>query len=236
MKTMRNRLWWRTIGLAAALLAGLPVLTATSAHAQGVRPPELNVQYHRAETAWKSGASVLEVKARIDRVLEALPDDVEALKLRAQALLKMDRPEEALVDVRRAVELRPKDGEAHLILCEAARRTGDAEGAEHALEAASALALDDAALHIRLSWNAVLLEKLDKAESFARVAMASDPDEAAAYYQLARVFVLKQQPEAAATVLLNGLNASLLDPVAITADTVLVHVVDHPDLRARLGK
>ena len=229
---MRESPWLKTMLLAAALLAG-PI---TWAEAQVVRPPELNVQYHRAETAWKSGASVLEVKARVDRVLEALPNDVEALKLRAQALLKMNRNEEALIDARRAVRLRPKDGEAHLILCEAARRNGDVDGAERALDAASALALDDAALHIRLSWNAVLLEKLDKAESFARVAMASDPDEAAAYYQLARVFVLKQQPEAAATVLLNGLNASILDPVAITADTVLVHVADHPNLRSLLGK
>ena len=229
---MRNRPWCKLLLLAAVVLAG----PLTWAQAQAVRPPELNVQYHRAETAWKSGASVLEVKARVDRVLEALPNDVEALKLRAQALLKMNRHEEALADVRRAVRLRPKDGEAHLILCEAARLNGDTERAERALEAASALALDDAALHIRLSWNAVLLGKLDKAESFARVAMASDPDEAAAYYQLARVFVLKEQPEAAATVLLSGLNASLLDPVAITADTVLIHVVDHPDLRSLLGK
>ena len=229
---MRTRHWWNTLGLVAMLLA-VPLLEA---QAQGVRPQELNVQYHRAETAWKSGASVLEVKARVDRVLEALPNDVEALKLRAQALLKMDRVEEALVDARRAVRLRPKDGDAHLILCEAARRNGDADGAERALAAASELALDDAALHIRLSWNAVLLNKLDKAESFARVAIASDPDEAAAYYQLARVFVLKQQPEAAATVLLNGLNASILDPGVITADTVLIHVADHPDLRSRLEK
>ena len=229
---MYNRPWWKTWGLAVVLFAG----SVAGTQAQGVRPYELNVQYHRAETAWKSGASVLEVKARVDRVLEALPNDVEALKLRAQALLKMDRDKEALTDARRAVRLRPKDGEAHLILCEAARRNGDDEGAERALDAASELALDDAALHIRLSWNAVLLDKLNKAEAFARVAMASDPDEAAAYYQLARVFILQQQREAAATVLLNGLNASILDPGAITADTVLVHVVDHPALRPLLEK
>ena len=184
---MRTRYWLKALGLAAVLLAGSVVW----AQAQGVRPHELNVQYHRAETAWKSGASVLEVKARVDRVLEALPNDVEALKLRAQALLRMDRIEEALADARRAVRLRSKDGEAHLILCEAARRNGDLEGAERALDAASELVLDDAALHIRLSWNAMLLENYDKAEAFARVARASDPDEAAAYYQLARVFVLK---------------------------------------------
>lgn len=231
---MGNRYWWKIGGLVVVFFAGS--VTGAQAQAQGVRPHELNVQYHRAQTAWKSGASVLEVKARVDRVLEALPNDVEALKLRAQALLKMNRVEEALADARRAVHLRPKDGEAHLILCEAARRTGDIEGAEHALDAASELALDDAALHIRLSWNAVLLDKLDKAEAFARVAMASDPDEAAAYYQLARVFVLQHQREAAATVLLNGLNAALLDPGAITADTVLVYVVDHPSLRPLLEK
>jgi Flp pilus assembly protein TadD len=230
--TMRTRHPRKGVWLVIVLLAG----PLAGAQAQSARPPELNVQYHRAETAWKSGASVLEVKARVDQVLEALPDDVEALKLRAQALLKMERNEEALDDARRVVRLSPKDGEAHLILCEAARRNGDIEGAERALAAASELALDDAALHIRLSWNAVLLGNLDKAESFARVAMASDPNEAAAYYQLARVFILKRQPEEAVTVLLSGLNASILDADAVTADTVLVQVVDHPDLRSLLGR
>ena len=230
--TMRKRWLWTGILLGVALLPSLVI----SAQAQVVRPQELNVQYHRAETAWKSGASVLEVKARVDRVLEALPNDVEALKLRAQALLKLDRDAEALVDAQRAVALSPKDGEAHLILCEAARRNGDMALAEQELIAASELALDDAALHIRLSWNAVLLGRLDTAESFARVAMASDPDEAAAYYQLARVFVLKDQADAAATVLVNGLNASILDSGVISADTVLVRVVDHPDLRSLLQK
>lgn len=224
--------WWKKIGL-LILLCCSPVLAV---HAQVVRTPDLNVQYHRAETAWKSGASVLEVKARVDRVLDELPNDVEALKLRAQALMKLDRNEEALADARRAVRLSPKDGEAHLILSEAARRNDDPELAERSLEAASALALDDVALHIRLSWNAVLLNKLDKAEAFARVAMASDPDEAAAYYQLARVFVLKEQEDAAVTVLLNGLNASVLDRDVIASDTVLVRILDHPDLQARLQR
>ena len=52
----------------------------------------------------------------------------------------------------------------------------------------------------------------------------------------ARVFVLKAQSDAAATVLINGLNASLLDPDVIAADTVLVRVVDHPELRPLLDK
>lgn len=231
-ETMRTRWLWNGFLLAAVLLTS-PLL---SVHAQVVRPQDLNVQYHRAETAWKSGASVLEVKARIDRVLRELPDDIEALKLRAQVLLRLDRAAEAQADAQQAVALSPKDGEAHLILCEAARRNGDTALAEQALTAAAELALDDPELHIRLSWNAVLLGRLDTAESFARVAMASDPDEAAAYYQLARVFILKDQPDAAATVLINGLNTSLLDAGVIAADTILVHVVDHPGLRSLLEK
>ncbi|MFQ5571690.1 MAG: tetratricopeptide repeat protein [Rhodothermales bacterium] len=201
-----------------------------------VRTPELNMQYRRAETAWKSGASVLEVKARVDRVLKAFPDDVGALKLRAQALLKMNRDAEALVDARRAVALSPKDGKAHLLLCEAARRNGDMTLAEQALDAAAELDSDDPSLHIQLSWNAMMLGRLDKALSFARVAVASDPNEAAAYYQLARVFVLKNQPDDAATVLINGLNASIVDPGIIASDTVLVRVIGHPALHSMLPK
>ncbi len=229
--TMRADRIWSGLLLAVVLLGG-PALSAT---AQIKRSPEMNVQYHRAEAAWKSGASMLEAKARVDRVLQELPEDVEALKLRAQVLLALDRDAEALADARRAVTLRPDDGEAHLILCETARRNGDRVLAERALAAAAELVLDDAALHVRLSWNAVLLGKLDEAESFARIAMASGAEEPAAYYQLARVFILKNQAADAVTVLAGGLRASLLDPAAIAADTVLVRIADHPDLKPLLG-
>ncbi len=215
--------------------AGAGVLPGTSA-AQDRRTSELSIQFHRAETAWKSGASMLEAKARVDRVLDALPDDVDALKLRAQVLLAMDRPEEALADARRAVRLRPDDGEAHLILCEVARGRGDEALARRALDAAAALVLDDAALHVRLSWNAMLLGDLEKAESFARIARAADPEEAAAYYQLARVFILKEEPLSAATILSNGLNDNVLDPGAIRADSVLARITDHSMLRSLLNR
>lgn len=221
---------WTTISLVGLLLVGL----AGTAAAQ--RSPELNVQFHRAETAFRSGASMLEAKARVDRVLNVVPDDVEALKLRAEVLLELDRVDEALADARRAVRLRANDGEAHLILCEAARRSGDTALALRALDAAAALALDDAALHVKLSWNAVLLERLDEAEAFARVAWRAEPSLAAAHYQLARIFVLKNQPDAAASVLAGGLREALLDPGVIAADTVLTHVAEHPTLRALLNR
>lgn len=179
---------------------------------------------------------MLEAKARVDRVLQALPNDVEALKLRAHVLLDMGRVREALADARHAVQLSPKDGEARLILCEAARRDGDTLLAKRALDAAATLALDDGPLHVRLSWNAMLLGMLDKAEAFARIARARDPQDAAATYQLARVFVLQDKPDDAALILARGLGEARLDPQFITGDSVLVRLSDHPALRSLLDQ
>ncbi len=202
--------------------------------AQERRPPELDVQFNRAETAWKSGASVLEAKARVDRVLNQIPDDGEARKLRAQILMALDRPEEALFDARQAVKLQPQDGEAYLILSEAARFNGDRYLAIEALDAAAERVLEDADFHIRLSWNAALLGQLDRAEAYARIAHALDSTKAAAYYQLARVFVQKDQPSDAASILEKGLRSNLLDPNAIRQDTVLLRVAGHERLQGLL--
>lgn len=215
-------------GWVVLLFCSVAVMPLT---AQDRRPQDLDVQFHRAETAWKSGASVLEAKARVDRVLEELPDDGEARKLRAQVLMSMDRPEEALRDAREAVKIRPQDGEAYLILSEAARINGDHHLAVEALDAAAERVLEDADFHIRLSWNASLLGQDDRAEAFARIALALDSSKAAAYYQLARVFVRKHQDDAAASVLAKGLESDLLDPNAIRDDSILTQVVDHERLR-----
>lgn len=218
--------------LVMLLLIGSLVTTPSSA--QESRPPELDVQFNRAETAWKSGASVLEAKARVDRVLSSIPDDGEARKLRAQILMAMDRPHEALYDARQAVKLQPQDGEAYLILSEAARFNGDYHLAIEALDAAAERVLEDADFHIRLSWNAALLGQLDRAEAFARIALALDSTKAAAYYQLARVFIQKDQSGDAASILEKGLRNNLLDPTAIQKDTVLVRVAGHENLQELL--
>ena len=76
----------------------------SGAHAQDFRPPELNVQFHRARTAWSTGNSLLEAKARIDRVLAALPEDVEALKLRSSILADLGRDDTAFLDAAEAVK------------------------------------------------------------------------------------------------------------------------------------
>lgn len=225
---MKN-LWSVLIHLLVLMLLFLG--TAPESAAQSERPPELSMEYHRAEAAWRSGASLLEAKARLDRVLEERPDDFEARTLRAEVLLAMGRPEEALDDARRATQLVPESGRAHLIMAEAARLSSNLELAEEELDAAAEHLVDDAALHIRFSWNAALLGRLDQAEAFARIALALDEDSAAAYYQLARVFMLKKQPDQAAAILERGLRASLLNAGGITQDSVLTRVKDHPSLR-----
>lgn len=207
---------------------------ATPLMSQDRRPAELDVQFNRAETAWKSGASVLEAKARVDRVLNKIPDDGEARKLRAQILMALDRPEEALFDARQAVKLQPQDGEAYLILSEAARFNGDHHLAVEALDAAAERVLEDADFHNRLSWNAALLGQLDRAEAFARIALALDSTKAASYYQLARVFVRKDQIGDAAAILEKGLRNNMLDPSAIQKDTILVRTVGHENLQGLL--
>lgn len=198
--------------------------------AQDRRPPELDVQFHRAETAWKSGASILEAKARVDRVLTEIPDDGEARKLRAQILMAMDRRHEALFDAQEAVKIRPDDGEAYLVLSEAARMNGRDHLAVEALDAAAERVLEDAGFHIRLSWNATLLGQLDRAEAYARIALALDESKAEAYYQLARVFVRKEQNDAAASILEKGLREDVLDPNAIRSDTMLTAIIGHETL------
>ncbi len=211
--------------------AGVPGFLAQAQVPTSSRPAELNIQYHRAETAYRSGASMLEAKARVDRVLESLPEDAEALKLRARVLLRMNRSAEALKDIEEAVRLSPKDAESYLILSEAARYTSDFQRAERALEQAAALVFDDAGLHVQLSWNAEQLGLLDKAEAFARTALALDASTAAGYYQLARVFMLKNQTDAATVILLQGFEQERLDASVVNADSVLAPLKDVPSLQ-----
>lgn len=195
------------------------------------RPPVLDAEYHRAEVAWKSGSSLLEAKARLDRVLGELPDDQEALQLRARVLLGLDRPEEALADAQRATELSPTNGEAHLVLSEAARRSNRLDLARRELSEAADHLTDDAMLHVRLSWNAALLDQPERAEAYARIALAQDDKLPEAYYQLARVFAQNGKMDEAAAVLARGLRASVVEPSAIQADKTLRSLVDHAVLR-----
>ncbi|MEX0599543.1 MAG: tetratricopeptide repeat protein [Rhodothermales bacterium] len=233
----KGNLTWAAVllltGLALAPILSLGAVLPVSA--QNLRSEDLDVQFYRAETALKSGASVLEAKARIDRVLTARPNDAEALKLRSRILMSMDRYDDALRDAKRAVQLVPSDGEAYVILSEAARLAGDDHLAVESLDAAAERVMEDAEFHLRLSWNAALLGHLERSEAYARIALALDPERAAAYYQLARVFVQRDQLADAASTLARGLEQDLLDPVVILSDSLLAPLSTHEQLDGMLN-
>lgn len=199
----------------------------------GQSSEDIQQQFHRAETAWRNRSSLLEAKVRVDQVLEKAPNHADGLKLRAEVLMAMRRYTEALTDAERAIELSPNDGSAHLVLAEAARLNGDTELARISLENAGQLSINEgAALHLKLSESAMRLgeEGWTKAESFARVAHAKEPENAQAYYQLARIFILQNRMEAGATILEKGFRSSLLDSDYIRNDSTLQKLVDHSAL------
>lgn len=194
------------------------------------RSREMNQQLYRAQTAFRSGASLLEAKVRVDRVLTNLPDDVEALKLRSSILLSMDRPEEALVDARRAAGLVDGDGETHVLVCEAGVRADRKDVALTSLNRGADLLLDSATLYVRLSQCALELGQTTRAESLARVAVARSDRDARGRLQLARVFMQSGSEDMAVSVLLQGLSNRSLRATDIRRDAVLAPLMDRPGL------
>src|SRR5690606_15126025 len=103
-----------------------------------------------------------------------------------QVLMSLQKPAEALKDARKATAIDPTDGEAHLILAEAAHAAGHEEMALVALGRAAEAEpiLTDASCHVRMSWLAADMDRLSWAEAFARTALALDARNPAPYYQL----------------------------------------------------
>jgi len=194
------------------------------------RPYELQRQFHRARTAFNSGSSLLEAKARVDRVIEALPDDVEARKLRAHVLLTMDRPEPAFLDARHAVALNDFDGEAHVLLCESGVASGHDEWAARSLDRAAHFMLRDAGLYVRLSACALELDDITTSEALARVAVAREPESPQARLHLARVFMAAGQDDLAARTLLEGFERRILRPADVRRNLDVAPLMDRTDL------
>ena len=229
--------------VAVVLVLSILQLSATPVRAQlpkqmsglnAQRSSELSRQYYRARAAWRSGSSLMEAKVRIDRVIEARPEDAAARKLRAQVLLALRRPRPALVDARRAVHLRPDDGEAYLILTEALRLSGKKQAARKALKEAAPHLFGNASHRVVLSWNAAKLGLHEQAEEYARDALDQNASLPAAYYQLARVLVLQRKMDAAAAILKRGFGASVLTPGPVVRDSLLRRVAQHEDLQRYL--
>jgi tetratricopeptide (TPR) repeat protein len=220
-----------------ALVFMLGMTLPASGQASRSLQPKVQSQYHRAETAWRNGGSLMEAKVRADEVLKADPDHAGALKLRAEVLLALDRYEEASRDARRATEVDPDDGMSYWVLAESARRARDIALARETLQKAAEQVTDEEAdVHVMLSQVALQVDEHELAESFARVARARDPGNAQALYQLARVFLVQGQMNAAVTILSSGLAERLLDPRFIVQDSTLGALAGHPELAPLLER
>ncbi len=213
----------------AALIVGVPKSATSQAIAQSTGVVEAQLQ--RAETAWRSGASMLEAKARVDRVLDMHPDHGEALRLRSFINLSMRSVEEAFADAVRAVEALPEDAGAHVAFVEAARLSGRNYRASEALDRALSLLDSSLDYHLRLSWNALQLEHFDHAESLARVALQAHPEEPGPYYQLARVFQATDREGDAVLTLKRGFERRVLSWSAIEGDALLNEYTSHEALQ-----
>lgn len=189
--------------------------------ANEVRSNAMSAQLHRAEIAYKSGASLLEAKVRLDRVLKEHPNDVQALKLRSKVLTSMGRHVDAFADARRAAASDPRDGEANLLVALGAHRIGNADLAQRAMDRAATLVVDDALAHVELSRLAREIGLLEKAEAYARIAVALQPDNAVTQVELARAFVAREKYNAATTVLRNAVRQGFVTAQTIRADSLL---------------
>lgn len=198
------------------LLVLLFTLLAPVVNAQSFRPSELDVQYHRAKVALTSGNSLYEAKARIDRVLKVLPDDLEALKLRTEILMRLGRKEEAIDDALVAVRLDSSDAEAQLLLCETALQNGNSQLAIQALLSATEQMVDDIHRFVRLSSCAHSLGENTRAEAIARIAVAQYESDPRGHIQLARVFARSGRVSAAVSVL-----NKLVEQAMVTENSIL---------------
>ena len=186
---------------------------------QSGRNAEQETQYHRARTAWESGISLLEAKARIDRVLAELPEDTDALKLRVSILMGLGRKEEAIDDALLVVQLDSTDGEGQLLLCETAMANGNPTIAHRALESASDLIITGVPFLIRLSTCALSANETARSEALARIAVAQNEKDPRGQIQLARIFLKTGRAPAALGILDRLIEEGLVTRSLVTKDT-----------------
>jgi len=144
---------------------GLAVERARQLHAQGAKTQALTV---------------------IDTVLKQTPADLDARALRAQVLLDLKRPQEALTDGRALVDAAPNRSFSYRLVAAASLAASDQEGARAALTQAAQRAPDEADLRVALARLEIEAGNLEQGVTRYREALALDPNERDALAGLAR--------------------------------------------------
>jgi tetratricopeptide (TPR) repeat protein len=140
--------------------------------------------------------------AVFDEMLVQWPDDPYALGSRAHVKAQVGRRDEAILDAQRLVQLHPKRSAGDWFnlgfLLEAAGRPQEAEGAFR-----EAIALDEKAdrAWYGLGLSLIRLERFDEAVAALKRNTELQPMSPYGWYQLARLHVVRHDPEAALVII-----------------------------------
>ncbi|NNE35452.1 MAG: hypothetical protein HKN13_09455 [Rhodothermales bacterium] len=141
----------------------------------------------------------------------------------------MERYTEALSDARRAAAVSPDDGEAQLLVAVTALHAGNREIVLRSMDRAAELLVDDAYAHVELARIARGVRQFEKAEAFARIAVALQPNQSSCQIELARAFVAQQKLSAAKLVVRKAIENGIVDREMIESDELLAPI--HSSLR-----
>ncbi|CAB3781545.1 tetratricopeptide repeat protein [Pararobbsia alpina] len=129
--------------------------------------------------------------------LQRVPDDVDALHLLGVLRHQQGRNDEAVVLLRRAVELRPRFGGAHLNLGNAWKALRQFEKAQASYRAAIAVQPEFAHAHFNLANTLVTLDKHEEAIDHFEQALHLQPNNPAALNNLGNALMALKRHEAA---------------------------------------
>jgi cellulose synthase operon protein C len=128
-------------------------------------------------------------RARVEEILAEDLSNVDALKLRAAWLITDDKPREAIIDLRAALDQNPRDVDTLMLMAEAHERDGNADLAGESL--ASAVEISDAAPEPARRYAGLLLRqgREQPAEAVLIDARTNNPADLGVAAQLADIWL-----------------------------------------------
>lgn len=127
--------------------APAPAAAGPGPAAGAAQPETMRAAFAKLQARDFEGAADL-----LKTAVEEAPDDAERREWYAQALLRLDRSGEALLQAKKAVDAAPDRISARLVLADAQAATGQLPKAAATLAEAKALAPDDPKVLQRLAW------------------------------------------------------------------------------------
>jgi len=138
-----------------------------------------------------------DAKARATALLTQNPKDIDALLLRAQAMVALKEPAAAISEIEEALKVQPNESRSFVNLGAIQMRSGDAAEAEAALR--KAITLDPSSIDAHLTFAIFLWSagRQPEAEQELQSALLIDPRHLLANRMLGRLYIATKRPEQA---------------------------------------